>query len=155
MNSISERDFFMKNSSLYLVLFISIFLSACGGGGSGSGSKDLDVDNDGIETIADCNDADPSINPSATDLPDEDFSDSNCDGIDGNISKGIWVSATEGNDSFTGTIDAPVQTISKALSLAALLPVSDRQVYVVSGAYAEDLIVENDINLYGGYELLS
>lgn len=131
-------------------LFLIIF-NACGGG---SAAQNFDVDKDGIDKSIDCNDLDAAVNPDAIDLPDDNLTDSNCDGIDGNIAKGIWVSADEGNDAFAGTIEAPVKTISKALDLASYLSSADRQVYVVAGTYPEDIIVENDISLYGGYGLL-
>src|SRR5512142_2873331 len=42
----------------------------------------------------DCNDADPAVHPGAVDDPDGNFVDSNCDGIDGDIAKAIFVATT-------------------------------------------------------------
>ncbi len=54
-------------------------LSACGGGGS---SATYDFDGDGVQDQDDCNSADPSIYPGASD-PFGDGIDQDCDGADG------------------------------------------------------------------------
>jgi len=76
-------------------------------------------------------------------------------GVDGDSANAVWVSESEGLDSNNGTITSPVKTITKGLALAALIANGKRNVYVVTGTYAEDVTVTDDINLYGGYGLLT
>src|SRR5262249_16271233 len=56
---------------------------------------------------------------SATDAPDDSFTDQNCDGIDGDVNQAIFV-ATSGNDINPGTKAAPMRTINAALAKAAV-----------------------------------
>src|SRR5690606_12700041 len=51
------------------------------------------------------------------DRPDDNFIDANCDGIDGDIAKAIFVSPW-GSDNNPGTMEAPVLTIAQGLRLA-------------------------------------
>ena len=82
------------------------------------------------------------------DIPDADGLDANCDGIDGEVEKGIFVSK-DGDDSNPGTLEQPVRTIQKALANAFL---SDkRDVYVATGVYQEAIFLNDGINIYGGY----
>jgi len=116
----------------------------------------IDEDGDGFSADEDCDDSNASIYPGASDLPDSDYIDSNCDGMDGNPLLAIWVSADEGNDAAgLGTIDNPVKSIKRGMELAALKTASERHVYVVLGKYAEDLHVTGGVNIYGGYGPLS
>ncbi|PIR24707.1 MAG: hypothetical protein COX62_01540 [Deltaproteobacteria bacterium CG_4_10_14_0_2_um_filter_43_8] len=117
-------------------------------------SEDTDADGDTVENTLDCNDLDAAIFPGAADLPDDAITDSNCDGIDGNKSEGVWVSANEGEDANDGSFESPVKNIAQALNLAAALPEGSRNVHLVKGVYAEDVTLENNINLFGGYGLL-
>ncbi|MCL4879691.1 MAG: thrombospondin type 3 repeat-containing protein [Anaerolineae bacterium] len=55
---------------------------ASGSGGGGGGPLPVDADGDGFAPPADCNDANPAINPGAADLT-VDGVDQNCDGVDG------------------------------------------------------------------------
>ena len=59
----------------------------------------------------DCDDTDASVNPAGVDSPDATSSDTNCDGLDGDISRAIFVDSAGGSDSFAGTPRAPMQTI--------------------------------------------
>ncbi len=83
------------------------------------------------------------------DEPDGEFIDANCDGIDGDKLKGIFVSPA-GVDTAAGTMSAPVKTIGKGVLLAIA---AKKDVYVCQGDYAENLLLEGDINLrlFGGY----
>src|SRR5688500_11373197 len=63
------------------------------------GDATLDIDGDGFAaTAGDCQPLDPSIGPQAADLPDLDFIDADCDGIDGDGSVAVFV-APDGSDS--------------------------------------------------------
>lgn len=67
-----------------------------------------DLDGDLTGGAADCAPLDPSVHPGAPDRPDLDFTDTNCDGIDGDKSQAIFVSAVDGNDAGTGTQNNPL-----------------------------------------------
>jgi len=70
----------------------------------------------------------------------------------------IYVSATDGADSATcglgpvgtGTGNQPCLTIDQGLDRAVALSGRDR-VFVASGAYVEDVVIRNGIDLFGGY----
>ena len=87
---------------------------------------------------------------SSTDLPDPNYIDSNCDGIDGDISRAVFVSPT-GSNMNAGTRDAPYLTIGKALSVAAISGIKD-QVLVDAGTYQEQVFLVNGVSVAGGYE---
>ena len=59
-------------------------------------SAPLDTDKDGTPDTQDCGPKDASIHPGASDTPDLDFVDSNCDGIDGTESDAVFVSRKPG-----------------------------------------------------------
>jgi hypothetical protein len=87
---------------------------------------------------------------SADDQPDNGFIDANCDGIDGTISRAIFV-ASNGSDSGNGSMSAPYRTISKALSVAANTAGLDH-IYISEGTYNEQLFLVNGVSLFGGYQ---
>jgi hypothetical protein len=83
-----------------------------------------------------------------TDEPDEEFLDTDCDGIDGDARRAVFV-APAGVDSGRGTQEDPVRTLAKAMALAAS---ADKSVYVCNGEYAENVRVEHGVRIYGGYD---
>lgn len=87
---------------------------------------------------------------SSTDLPDVDFIDANCDGMDGEVNNGVFVSPT-GDDSAAGTASAPVQTLSAGIKAA--VNQGKRDVYVSAGLFTGPLAVSgvNGVNIAGGY----
>lgn len=85
---------------------------------------------------------------SATDLPDSANTDANCDGIDGDISKAIFVS-TGGSDFNPGTMAAPKATINNAL--AAAQTGSKDYVIVSNGTYDGRVDLVSGKSIYGGY----
>ena len=88
---------------------------------------------------------------SLTDLPDLAFTDANCDGIDGELSNGIFVSPS-GTDSAAGTRAAPKQTLAAAL--AAATSEGKRDIYVAHGSYTGPLQLTgifSALNVAGGY----
>jgi len=87
----------------------------------------------------------------AVDLPDVAFTDANCDGMDGEVTNGIFVSLT-GDDTNPGTKDDPVLTIDEGLRKAVAQ--NKRDVYVSAGAYNGPIVITNlaGKNIAGGYQ---
>jgi hypothetical protein len=108
-----------------------------------------DLDGDRTGGAADCAPLDPSVHPGATDRPDLAFTDTNCDGIDGDAANAIFVSNVDGNDAGTGTRSNPLKTIQAGINAAA----PDKDVYVAGGTYAETVNLADDVGVYGAYEL--
>lgn len=90
------------------------------------------------------------------DLPDEIFKDSNCDGIDGDRNKGIFV-APGGDDLNPGSPESPVKTIAAAIKKAdemnAMIgQIAINAIFVGRGDYNETVVLKPGISLYGGYD---
>jgi hypothetical protein len=86
------------------------------------------------------------------DAPDDQYADTNCDGVDGDVAQAVFVAPPDGggDDTHSGTLSEPVATITKALEIAGALP---KDVYVLEGTYAESatLAVPSQVSIYGGY----
>lgn len=111
---------------------------------------DCDADGDGYSPgQGDCDDADPAIHPGAQDDPDLAFVDSNCDGIDGDESRSIFVS-TGGLDGSPGTRLQPKRTIQAGIAAAAP---HGYDVLVISGEYETGggLVLATGVSIFGGY----
>ncbi len=74
--------------------------------------------------------------------------DRNCDGVDGNIAKAIFV-ATSGSDAWAGTRSKPVRTVSRGVQLA--VSTNKRDVYVEVGTYAGSLQLASGVQVFGGF----
>lgn len=113
----------------------------------------LDVDGDGATAVGgDCAPADPGVGPSAADQPDLALIDANCDGMDGDPTKAVFVSTT-GSDSDAGTPAMPKLTIGAGLTTAlAAHPAKD--VYVATGTYdvGSGLTLSSGAHIFGGYD---
>ena len=107
-----------------------------------------DWDGDGALAPADCRPLDPAVYPGAPDKPDVAFEDTNCDGIDGDLSKAIFVDGGGGLDTRSGAREFPKKTITNALAAAKA---AGKDVYVAAGTYAESLALEPNVGIYGGY----
>ncbi len=109
-----------------------------------------DRDGDGTPDSSDCAPDNPAIHPGATDKPDLPFTDSNCDGIDGDIGKAVFVSASTGSPGGAGTQASPLDTIAAGVAQAAS---GSRDVYVASGTYnaGGGVALANGVSIYGGY----
>jgi hypothetical protein len=89
--------------------------------------------------------------PSMTDVPDNSYIDSNCDGIDGDASKGIFVAGGGANTATCGLVyNSPCQTISYGIVRG--VQESRPNVYVQSGTYNEVVVLLNGVNVWGGYD---
>jgi len=82
------------------------------------------------------------------DFPDALGEDSNCDGVDGEVNNAVFVSKA-GDDSNPGTLESPMKTIQAAIQRADSQ--NKRDVLVATGAYQENIQLENGVSVYGGY----
>ena len=87
----------------------------------------------------------------ASDLPDLGLGDENCDGIDGDRNAAIFVDAVSGSDLDPGTHVAPKRTLAAAISAAAGF-VPPWAVYASRGVYAESVVLDDGVSIYGGYD---
>ncbi|MDY0062445.1 MAG: putative metal-binding motif-containing protein, partial [Myxococcota bacterium] len=83
------------------------------------------------------------------DLPDDDYRDSNCDGIDGDLARALFV-APDGRDVGLGTMADPLRSVSAAVARAASRA-DVNHVYVAGGTYTEKLTLLDGVSVYGGY----
>lgn len=120
---------------------------AGGTGGAGGAGNEPAAGSDGGEAGSGGATVDP-CSSATRDLPDDDFVDANCDGIDGERDRGIFVSPS-GEDSAPGTIDAPVLTLSRAIELATS---GNVPVYVCNGSYRESVAIRAPVSIFGGYD---
>lgn len=81
--------------------------------------------------------------------PPGDGIDTNCDGIDGDASRVIFV-AFQGDNQNPGSATHPKATIQAGIDTAAGTAGKDR-VYVSEGTYVEKVTLANGISVYGSY----
>ncbi len=83
------------------------------------------------------------------DVPDPDFLDSNCDGIDGEIAQAVFV-ADYGMDNPFCDPTSPCLTLSHALQVAG--DAGKREAYLMGGRYEGAVTLVNGVSVYGGYD---
>jgi hypothetical protein len=108
---------------------------------------DTDPDRDGYAAPQDCEPNDAAAHPGAEDLPDLAFVDTNCDGIDGDEAKAVFVSP-QGNDNNTGTKAQPKREIQAAVLAGSL---TGRYVLAAGGDYTA-VQAATGVSIYGGYD---
>ncbi|WP_268921167.1 hypothetical protein [Sandaracinus amylolyticus] len=88
--------------------------------------------------------------PGSVDDPDDSFTDTNCDGIDGDAAHAIFV-APSGRDTQPGTRTQPKRTLAAAITAATAMGFD---VYVGVGDYTitSTLQLANGVSIYGGYD---
>jgi hypothetical protein len=88
--------------------------------------------------------------PSPTDVPDGNFVDDNCDGIDGDINAGIFVAKGGVDNSTCGlTTATPCLSINGGILRAS--DESKKYVYVQAGDYTEVVVMLSGKHVYGGF----
>jgi hypothetical protein len=89
--------------------------------------------------------------PSMTDDPDGTYTDSNCDGIDGEYMRGIFVAGGGANTATCGlTHTTPCQTVSHGVIRA--VQAARQHVFVQAGTYTGVVVLVNGVNIWGGYD---
>ena len=107
-----------------------------------------------LHTVDNCQGGnDQTCNPmegaQSSDTPDPDFKDTNCDGVDGNVSKALFVDVYSGKDSNPGTKSKPFKSITHALTKASSS--GKNQILVSQGSYSGQITLKNGVSIYGGY----
>ncbi|MBN8617087.1 MAG: hypothetical protein J0L92_41290, partial [Deltaproteobacteria bacterium] len=89
-----------------------------------------------------------------TDDPDGLFVDADCDGIDGDRERGIFVSIATGADTSTCGLDTsmPCRTITYGLGRGVIE--SRRDVFVQAGTYDEVVNLRDGVRIFGGYDAM-
>ena len=82
------------------------------------------------------------------DLPDG--TDQDCDGIDGEVDQGVFVSKIGRRDGL-GSLEDPVNSVGRGIEIAA--EQGFRDVYVATGVYSENIELAEGVNVFGGYSL--
>jgi hypothetical protein len=90
--------------------------------------------------------------PATSDAPDATYKDDNCDGIDGDVTRAIFVDQLNGADSNPGTMAMPVASLEKGIALAN--GATKKDVYVSKGSYLPTgpLKLASGVSLYGRYD---
>jgi hypothetical protein len=86
---------------------------------------------------------------STRDEPDDAQVDSNCDGVDGEVSAAVFV-APDGDDQGPGTRAAPMRSVNAAIQRAGRE--GHRQVLLSAGLYSETVVLRGGVSIYGGYD---
>jgi hypothetical protein len=114
-----------------------------------TGCYDFDTSFTECVRLGRCNPPPGTCNPALPDLPDEDFVDANCDGVDGDADAGFFVDPTAGSNVNPGTLKAPFRSLAHALPIAAD---AGKVLYLAQGPYNEPALrLERPVSLYGGY----
>ena len=94
--------------------------------------------------------------PGGPDLPDNNFTDSNCDGVDGNAADAVFVDPTNGNDTTgDGTRPRPLQHLGGGAGALALAQAQKKhQILISTGTIHETATIAlfDGIGLFGGYD---
>jgi hypothetical protein len=91
---------------------------------------------------------------SDVDLPDDAFTDSDCDGVDGKADAGLFIDPANGSDEKgAGTLNSPLRTLGRALQLLRDADGGGPQrLYLAGGTYNEaELALDVPASLHGGY----
>lgn len=109
-----------------------------------------DSDGDGFGDACDCAPANKAIHPGAVDDPDTNYVDTNCDGIDGDKTRAVFVSAAHGDNKNAGTNLSPVKDLDVAIARAKA---EGKDIYVGAGTYAVDTVVfQGGLRIFGAYQ---
>lgn len=122
--------------------------AACGAeSGSGPGGENPVLAGGSTPTVAPGCQVKPG-----PDVPDDDFADSNCDGIDGDLARAVFV-APGGDDGALGSAEHPLKTLAKGIERAQA---DGKDVYVCNGTYNENVVVRGKgVSVFAGFECVN
>lgn len=103
------------------------------------------VANDG-----DCDDTTDTIHPDVVDLPDAEFADTNCDGIDGRADALVFVHPDASDATADGSMAAPFASLAAAMTAAEFADADG--IALAVGVHAGPLMLEEGIHVWGGYD---
>lgn len=109
----------------------------------------IDTDGDGY-IAGDCAPTNASVHPGADDFPEPSYVDSNCDGIDGDKAKALFVSGTGTDDPACGDFGDPCATLQKGLTEAPAR--AKRDIYLAAGTYVGPFVLASGVNVFGGFD---
>src|SRR3954453_2396205 len=116
---------------------------------SGATAAAPDFDHDGFPPRADCNNGDPAVHPGAIDKPDLRFEDTNCDGMDGDAAKAVFVSSLVPSGGGAGTRSLPFGSLQQGIDAAKA---AHKDVYLTAGNFPGVALTGGEgVSLYGGY----
>lgn len=127
---------------------------------AGGGCYDFDAAQKRCQAEGRCEQAlpeDAGCTPSSSseDFPDDEFTDTDCDGVDGRASSGLFVDPLAGDDSLgTGTREKPLRSLSEALTRLRQWDggSAPTRLYLASGTYTEGHVeLDVPVSLHGGY----
>lgn len=140
---------------------IGLLAAACArDGGSAIDTSDLDAsigqpDASGADANKPAQDASATDAAEAgcqklndVDIPDLTFTDKNCDGINGDVTKAIFVSPL-GDDTNPGTMKQPMKTLQAAITKAGP---AKKDVYADKGTYGGEVLLAAGVSVFGGYD---
>jgi hypothetical protein len=84
------------------------------------------------------------------DMPDEEYRDTNCDGIDGDVARALFVDEF-GVTGGVGTMSSPMTDLQLAIDTAYATPGVDH-VYVSIGLYQGPIDLADGVSIWGGYD---
>ncbi|MBI2394314.1 MAG: PE-PGRS family protein [Deltaproteobacteria bacterium] len=107
------------------------------------------VDIDGNPLTGECGCEYACVKKGSTDPIDDKFTDDNCDGSDGVVEKCVYVSASSGDDTKSGTRTEPMKTVAAAIAKAKTLGVD---VCLSGETYSGLVTMESGVSVYGGFD---
>ena len=84
----------------------------------------------------------------AAETPDGAYFDDNCDGIDGDVARALFVKTGASNNASCSKA-SPCGSITWAIGKTSA---SKRQIYIQAGTYDEVVIIDREVHLFGGYD---
>ena len=132
------------------LLTAALAFAGCASAGEDDVDGSIGGDEGGVDDGGGSVDGGGTCIPTAADEPDDAFRDTNCDGVDGDASRAVFVDTAGGVDTNPGTRELPKKTINAAINQAAGA-IPKKVVFISAGTYNETVMGQKGVSLYGGY----